>query len=855
MVGFVVVANAQEQPTPIIDSTGTRTLFLDNMADMIEPLNKAEISTGLLADKAFILSSMNEFNGETDGVISLSRWKQIYRQLYNASVTETVILSPDSLKTRVQNYLLQNIIPIGILNAKYNAFKPYILDSNLLLLSEGKLYDMEDRNQSPYNENNLFAAAPLQGRIYRGHVTFRIDDDFIISNTSDTIVAIEVDFGDGSGFQTVTKGSNVTINYFEVGIKNMIVKITFSNNTVLQSHSSFKLMSVSSVAPDYTFSVSGYLPYNGLIGTGEVSVLYGCGNNNQLRKPIIVSDGFDPGNTRHFDELYDMLNKENFIEKLRAEGFDFVILDYDDGAGYIQQNAYVLISLINTINAQLANNGSNSQLVIIGPSMGGLISRYALSYMEQNNLDHNTRLFVSFDAPHLGANIPLGDQFWLMFFSMWSGAQATIDGLAKINTPAAKQLLVYHYTTSYSGSANPHTLRTALINDPYFQFPTQCRKIAIANGSGNGTNFFNPCSQIINYVYHVSVLGNIIKGNAWAVPSSGGQCTIFEGKFPTQFLLGNTANPIPIGYTSTAYSISGSLPYDGAPGGSGEVNKTIAGGDTQGHGTITTNHPKECFIPSISALAINTNNLNYNIFGITDYPYPTSNISPFDAIYASTINEDHVLVTTDNSAFAIGEISSDNLYLQNKTIANSVNFEARNIITIGNNVDPVPNRQATGNFVTENNSVVNIHAGDEIIVKDETWFKAGSNTHLYIERFACSSALRMANINETENNTNQINEVVYNTETQTNQNINNISEENFAVMPNPNEGEFKIVLPNTSAKQVLVSVSSLLGVAVFENTYSNVSEVNINIKGVAKGMYLVKVNAEGKTFIKKVVVN
>ena len=140
----------------------------------------------------------------------------------------------------------------------------------------------------------------------------------------------------------------------------------------------------------------------------DAYVLYGCGNNNQLRKPIIVSDGFDPANVRPYNEIYDLMNQESLIEKLLADGFDVIILDYNSGADYIQRNAQVLISVINNINSQLEANGSNSELIIIGPSMAGLISRYALSYLEQNNINHNTRLYISFDSPHLGANIPLG---------------------------------------------------------------------------------------------------------------------------------------------------------------------------------------------------------------------------------------------------------------------------------------------------------------------------------------------------------------------------------------------------------------------------------------------------------------
>jgi hypothetical protein len=53
--------------------------------------------------------------------------------------------------------------------------------------------------------------------------------------------------------------------------------------------------------------------------------------------------------------------------------------DIDGGSDYIQRNAFTLVKLIDTINGMKASNADS--LIIVGPSMGGLISRYALTYM------------------------------------------------------------------------------------------------------------------------------------------------------------------------------------------------------------------------------------------------------------------------------------------------------------------------------------------------------------------------------------------------------------------------------------------------------------------------------------------
>ena len=165
-------------------------------------------------------------------------------------------------------------------------------------------------------------------------------------------------------------------------------------------------------------------------GEGEYQIF--LSSDNILDKPIILVDGFDQGDTRDITGIYDLLDfegtsgTENLADLLRVEGFDIVILNFptyirtadgatiDGGADFIERNAMVLVELIETINTAKASN-SPEQNVIIGPSMGGIITRYALNYMENQTLDADTRLYISFDSPHHGANVPIGLQHQLNF--------------------------------------------------------------------------------------------------------------------------------------------------------------------------------------------------------------------------------------------------------------------------------------------------------------------------------------------------------------------------------------------------------------------------------------------------------
>lgn len=178
-------------------------------------------------------------------------------------------------------------------------------------------------------------------------------------------------------------------------------------------------------------------------------------------------DGFDPGNARDIPTIYNDLlqynnDVNNFGDELTDAGNDAVVLNFpvykigvnsdgsdinrDGGTDYIERNAMVLVKLIQDINQTLVANASQEKVTIVGPSMGGMIARYALAYMERNNIPHNCKLYVSLDAPHLGANIPIGDQLFLSF-----AANTLEDAFAKekfdenLNNPAAKQLLFIHH--------------------------------------------------------------------------------------------------------------------------------------------------------------------------------------------------------------------------------------------------------------------------------------------------------------------------------------------------------------------------------------------------------------------------
>lgn len=202
-----------------------------------------------------------------------------------------------------------------------------------------------------------------------------------------------------------------------------------------------------------------------------------------------------------------MLSKTH-IADLRNFGYRIIVVDWHNSRQEIQNNAINLIGLIDYLKCSSSNGNADiigdEQFTIIGESMGGLVARYALAYMEKNSSGtcatyrfHNTRLLITFDTPHGGANIPLAYQHYyrdpgLLSFGATSITQQFF-GLFNnmlIDAASAKQMFLYHVDTR-----NPiletythHPLRDVFMDDlkQLGDYPQFTKLVALSNGSLRG---------------------------------------------------------------------------------------------------------------------------------------------------------------------------------------------------------------------------------------------------------------------------------------------------------------------------------------------------------------------------------
>jgi hypothetical protein len=242
---------------------------------------------------------------------------------------------------------------------------------------------------------------------------------------------------------------------------------------------------------------------NGL-ASGRYTIFYKTtGNTTQLTKPIIIVEGIDffeqfPALATTENDILDRLNRpesHNLSNRLRSQGFDVVILNWGNSGDFLQKSAFLVVRLIEEVNRLKSLAGSTEPNILVGISMGGLVSRYALSWMEKNGRTHNVRQFISYDSPQAGANFPLGLQFWAQSFGAFNTSVlniAELAGVRSFNSESSKQMLKFHLTGVKSVNGmnviEPISNHTNFFNEiealnNNLGYPLNCQNIAISNGS------------------------------------------------------------------------------------------------------------------------------------------------------------------------------------------------------------------------------------------------------------------------------------------------------------------------------------------------------------------------------------
>ena len=880
------------------------------------------------------LGNSNKVNGDKlSQMLHIMENCDVQREFNKSAITTPIY--EEFYRVSPESYM---DIPIMIFDMDFQRLK---LDKETLIKewNSDKPYPMFSKNDA--YRMNIQIAGPFIKHLINPNVRFYWNNELFFTNKDKSIKRVELTL-DGENISLFENETIQLFDYVEHELNELDIKIIYDDNT---SFSNTFQLKIHKTEPLSAKSEIFYSDISGKIEGSESStelhfkVQYACGRN-YIEKPLIVVAGWGPYSDNQlfnnlnffkakwpatFDDLYTQFNNFEMIENMRAQGFDIIICKFFPPNERVEMNANALIKLIKYINQVKNVNGSREENVIMGYSAGSIATRLALLKMEYQHLNenaehHQTKLYISFDGEHRGANIPLAAQHMVKHMyteSNWPNLGLHIDGLNQIlEAPLTKELLHYYYTETGDIANNeiphqgPHFMRTSMMdlfndynhskNSHIPGYPSFTRNISIAQGANKG-NYANGTNQQYPYPFTEGLIpyekNHLGKYRRSQFNIQGGN-TVFTYE---EILNGNWS-------INTDFNTNNEcLVIDNAPGGTVFVKDNPLDAIVMlmdyaflaGSADIKKKYTQFCFTPTVFVHDIRNfdpvstgyrldynmgnNNLMFTKFSdvasnnksdFYGYPHLTKpathymHLTPFDAVFSSSINEEHLYcnrVERDdyndydepyervaNSYihpcldFCLNEVDYENAYIQNENYGGF----CRPNYTYHAKIH-APKKVFLGQKVTDRtdfkiarfsaNSAVDVKAGNEIIIKPGTEVLAGTHSLFKIEGIECFESKSLTHSSPSSNPEATAVSILSKKD----------KEENwFNVYPNPSNGSVYLNILEEFNHEYNYAVYNLSGQLIQQNNlYRNKQELKL-----PKGVYIIKINNHEKSSTQRIIV-
>ncbi len=738
-----------------INGNRADTSFRYQMNRVFGNLDMSRVPFGLLKDYALELTDISSYNGinmAQSTLLNKSLLYQIYNTLATARVTAaayTTLPNATTTDSVWNTYRHPGQVTLCGLFYQYAYFDANALAAGKIIASNNQYFDSYANGnwQNPYLTGKTIGFAPAAETYMGKSFNVLLPNSLWLSNSKGMVGHIELDAGDGQGYRTIIPDIAIPVNYADTGLKIWNFKVYLADNSILQSHTRLQVnadvyaqnnppasqsqqvtQGVTAVSGNPSFfSINSSETYNGGSAYGYVTVQLAPGHTN-IQKPLIIVEGIDYGKFTKPESKTGEHSLTDFLREVTKQSpsltqllnsnistYDLIYIDYGDGADYIQRNALLVKEVIRWVNRQKAQNGSTEKNVIMGQSMGALVTRYALKTMENAGETHDTRLYISHDGPQQGVNLPVGYQ------SLVNHAENTIvetgflgsvvnllvgsPAFAELNAPASRQMIINYVDRNYNMDNTMHNQWQTELSSLGYPSQSNIRNVAISNGS--------ECAQqqdvqaggllfLMDGQANTKILGDL--ANLLAAPFefiATGKATFLLGVLPgsniislhfqvnasstsggNQVYNGNITYTktllwfIPITVTLTDKSMnapSGVLGYENFAGSFLHVDalKSIEGESVLGGANLVFNGPFNfCYVsvPSVLDISGSSSNLSQQDY-LTSYSASSPPVAPKSTPFANfvtaytvgqgAINEDHISFETRNGDWLTKELNAN----------------------------------------------------------------------------------------------------------------------------------------------------------------------------------------------------
>ena len=375
-------------------------------------------------------------------------------------------------------------------------------------------------------------------------VNLVLDTSFFFRNMNTLITNAFVDFKDGQGYHSLSSNPTQKTYTDSTGRKELVYKICTNDGNTFFCNSSVYVTVSNNIANRYIDTDTlmanievPFLPIDGIGGGDFMQIRYAKNNPTRAQaaqhvlKPLIYVEGYDANNNY---DIYSLIRnnpsnpkKGEWIDLFNITNYDFMF-NLDDIANYdlvfvnyktfrsFENNSKMLERVLDWVNTDKSLVGSTEKNVMLGVSAGGVLARYTLArmtkFMGVNSTD--TRLLLTMDSPHQGANVPLSLQHFLYDL----GEQTVLGQKIKDNNEDLKKFIKLN--------AQPAT--------------AQLLKARVIDGEGNvefntfliGPN--SPYQQMVRFDAPNNP-NNIVPPYKFLAVSQGSQCGIPVTQASTNF--------------------------------------------------------------------------------------------------------------------------------------------------------------------------------------------------------------------------------------------------------------------------------------------------------------------------------
>ncbi|GAB3861244.1 hypothetical protein GCM10028822_40420 [Hymenobacter terrigena] len=567
---FLALGRVAAQSGPPRDSV---RLYLDNMFANLDP---AQVPTPYLEEYGFRFAPLRLFAGtlQDSNRTTATLWRLLYASVLSGNINGPCNLPmlPDLNAALNTQATAGPAIPVLVQRLNYAALRPDAVAAGLLTGQNEQLFDVPGRTQSPYQVRTLFAAAPARSTAPTGDVSFVFAPALHVQSGGGSVAGISLDFGDGRGYLPVTWNQPLAASYGTAGTKRVKVRLTYNNGSIYtegktgganklqpplpqyisyESHFDLEVLAPAAGSTGAArYAVDGFVQsFPAVMGShsgGKVYVRFGgaLGSRTRITKPLIVAEGYDLSSVA--PAVQSNISIQDFLDDIRVtggfnlynalqnesglNGYDIIYIDYNNGTDDIRRNAALFEEVMRWVNNQKVVDpaiSAKQQNVVLGISMGGLVARYGLAEMEKRGNDPtDTRLLLTHDAPHRGANTPLGlqaltrqgagtlaGQFIRVYNS--TGVAVFFPKLALfpilqqaddlLDAPATRQLLLVRATRQLLGPVSSFgyeynsfvngDYRTMITPNPGQTFPYAFKATSL--GSQCGIGLFAPHTELV----------------------------------------------------------------------------------------------------------------------------------------------------------------------------------------------------------------------------------------------------------------------------------------------------------------------------------------------------------------------